>query len=176
MSNPSSVLQHECWSEVRANDQVIRYRRCGAGRTVLVLRPDSPQAEDSSSFSSLLDALGAQFRLLIPELPAGGTDPAGRLALFLDGLGITDVAVLAFGDRCLPALELAFLGGDQIGRLALVTEGQAGLPDLEGALVTAPGQALPLVLVRDGGRGAEDLPTLVGFLGGGHRDWPLARP
>jgi hypothetical protein len=165
-------MRHESWSEVRANDQVIRYRRAGAGRTVLVLRPSTPDGPDGASLSDLIDALGAQFRLVIPELPAGGADLAARLALFLDGLGVADVAVLAFGDRCLPALELALLGGDQIGRLALVTEGEgrADLPDLDGALVTASDRVLPLVMVRDAGRGAEELPGLFRFLGGGRRE------
>jgi hypothetical protein len=173
MSNPSSLLPHESWSEVRASDQVIRYRRCGAGRTVLVLQPDHP---DDTSCPALLEALGARFRLLIPELPARATDLASRLALFLDGLGVADVAVLAFGDLCVPALELALLGGDQVARLALVTEGQADVPDLDGTLVTAPGVALPLVLIRDTGRGADDLAVLVRFLGDTALDRPLARP
>jgi hypothetical protein len=169
MSNPSSVLQHEGWSEVRADDQVIRYRRAGAGRTVLVLPPSPPDGPDGASLPGLVDALGGQFRVLVPELPAGDTGLAARLGLFLDGLGIADVAVLAFGDRCLPALELALLGGDQVGRLALVTEGRADLPDLAGALVTAPDQSLPLIMIRDAGRGVDDLSALAGFLGGGER-------
>jgi pimeloyl-ACP methyl ester carboxylesterase len=176
MSNPSSVLSHESWSEVRASDHVIRYRRCGAGRTVLVLHHDQPDHRDGWSYAALLEALGGRFRLLMPELPGGAMDVATRVALFLDGLGVADVAVLAFGDLCLPALELALLGGDQVARLALVTEGQAEVPDLDGALVTASGQALPLVLIRDAGRGGDDAAVLVRFLGDGPPEGPLARP
>jgi hypothetical protein len=178
MSNPSSVLQHDSWSEVRASDQVIRYQRAGAGRgrTVLVLRSVRADGGDAPPSPALLEALGARFRLLMPELPAGGTNLAGRLALFLDGLGMADLAVLAFGDLCLPALELALLGRDQVARLALVTGGGTDLPDLDGALVTSPGQAVPLVLVRDAGHGVDDLPELVRFLGDPTSEWPLARP
>jgi hypothetical protein len=176
MSNPSSVLQHDSWSEVRASDQVIRYRRAGTGRTVLVLRSVQADERDGAPISALLEALSARFRLLMPELPAGGTNLAARLALFLDGLGMADLAVLAFGDLCLPALELALLGRDQVARLALVTDGHADLPDLDGALVTAPGQAVPLVLVRDAGRGVDDVPELVRFLADPTSEWPLARP
>ena len=165
MSNPLSVLQHDSWSEVRASDQVIRYRRTGAGRTVLVLRSVQPDGGDATPFPALLEALGARFRLLMPELPAGGTNLAARLALFLDGLGMADLAVLAFDDLCLPALELALLGRDQVARLALVTDGETDLPDLDGALVTASGQAVPLVLARDAGGRVADLPELVRFLG-----------
>ena len=169
------MLQHESWSEVRANDQVIRYRRSGVGRTVLVLRSVPPDGRDDASVPALIAALGARFRLLMPELPAGDPNLTCRLALFLDGLGVADLAVLAFGDLCLPALELALLGRDQVARLALVTEGHGALPDLDGALVTAPGQAVPLVLVRDAGRAADDLPELVRFLGEPRAE-PLARP
>jgi hypothetical protein len=163
MSNPSCAAPQDVWSEVRANDQVIRYRRCGAGPNVLVLRADH---HDDEAGRALLDALAAQFRLLIPELPATGAELGERLALFLDGLGVADVAVLAYGNLCLPALELALLGGEQVARLALVADGPGDAADLDGALVTAPGQApLPLVLLREGGRGAGDLSTLVRFLG-----------
>jgi hypothetical protein len=174
MSNPPCAGPHVGWSEVRANDQVIRYRRCGAGRPVLVLRRDWP---DDSSPPSQLEALGGRFRLLVPELPVASVDLAPRLAAFLDGLGVADVAVLAFGELCLPALELALLVGDQVGRLALVLEGQSKMPDLDGALLTAPGQAaLPLVLIRDDGRGTEDMEALADFLGGAGPDRVLARP
>ena len=164
MSNASiSTPAADVWAEVRANDQVIRYRRWGSGRPVLVLRPEGPE---HASRRGLLEALGARFRLLVPELPPRGGDVAARLALFLDGLGVGNVAVLAMGELCLPALELALLGGDQVARLALVTDGPSELPELGGALVTTPGQpALPLVLIRDLGQGLEDVPLLLRFLG-----------
>jgi hypothetical protein len=174
MSNPPSAGPHVGWSEVRANDQVIRYRRCGAGRPVLVLRRDRP---DDLSPPASLEALGGRFRLLVPELPVAGADLAPRLAAFLDGLGVADVAVLAFAELCLPALELALLGGDQVSRLALVLDGHSDVPDLDGALLTPPGQAaLPLILIRNDGRGAEEMAALVDFLGGAAPDRALARP
>jgi hypothetical protein len=172
MSNPSVAAPHDGWSEVRASDQVIRYRRQGAGRPVLVLQSHRPDQPDSW----LMAALAGRFRLLVPELPAARADVAARLALFLDGLGMTDVAVVAFGDLCLPALELALLGGDQVGRLALVMDGQSDLPELDGALVTGPGQpALPLVLIRDAGGGTDDA-SLVRFLAEAAPEGLLARP
>lgn len=175
MSNPSITPRHDGWSEVRANGQAIRYRRCGAGRTVLVLRPDATADHPSSPRSPLLEVLGRHFRLLMPELPAAGVDLPGRLALFLDGVGATDVAVLAFGDLCLPALELALLGGDQIARLALVPDGGSDTANLDGSLVTSPGQMLPLMVVRDLGRWGEDLTALTRFLEDTPPERPLAR-
>jgi hypothetical protein len=171
MSNPSAATPHDGWAEVRASDQVIRYRRHGAGRPVLVLQPHAPTC------SALLNALGTRFRLLVPELPAAGAEVAARLALFLDGLGMTDVAVVAFGALCLPALELTLLGGDRVGRLALVLDGRSALPELGGALVAASDQApLPLVLIRDDGSTAEEVPGLVRFLGEAAPEPRLARP
>jgi len=68
MQNPSP-LSHpaETLAEVRAHDQVMRYRRAGAGRPLLVLR----RATDLDAFWPELDAdLVARFRVVTPELPA----------------------------------------------------------------------------------------------------------
>jgi hypothetical protein len=153
MSNPSIVTpptltpQAESWSEVRANGQVMRYRRCGVGRAVLVLRPEE---QPDALWPELLGALGPRVRLLVPEQPEAAADVTARLAAFLDGLGASGVAVLAAGRLCIPALELALLGGDQVARLALVADGPADLggTGLDGTLVTTACPPVPLLVVR----------------------------
>jgi hypothetical protein len=72
-STAAAICPPETWAEVRAHDHVMRYRRSGTGRAVLVLRSaDGAEA----LWPELHDALAARFRLIIPEVPRG-TDVAG---------------------------------------------------------------------------------------------------
>ena len=171
MPNPSilttaALSPHaDTWSEVRANGQVMRYRRSGVGRPVIVLRPDDP---GDAPWSALLDSLCASHRLLIPELPAAGADVTSWLAAFLDGLGVSDVAVVAAGPFCLPALELALLGVDRVARLALLSDGPPGGENagLDATLVTtACPPRVPLLVVRHD-PAAQDASLLHRFLAG----------
>jgi hypothetical protein len=101
----------ESWAEVRARDQVVRYRRSGMGRSVLVLvPPDHPDA----LWPDLLQGLSAAFRLIVPDPPAAERDAAAWLATFLEGLGLSNVGIVAAGCFCIPVLELAFLDADQL--------------------------------------------------------------
>jgi len=156
----------ESWAEVRAHDQVMRYRRTGIGRAVLVLRSfDEPEP----LWPELLEALSAGFRLIVPEPPATDTDVADWLAGFLEGLGVSNVGILASDDFCIPALELALLEADQIARLVLVPDGAgseqraASSGVLETALRKAP---VPLLVVRRGQRADEVVPLIKDFLAG----------
>lgn len=94
MPKPSSsdtTRAHESWAEVRAHDRVMRYRRSGVGRAVLVLRsPEDPEP----LWPELLEALGAGYRLIVPDPPPGDADVAGWLAGFLEGLGASNVRIL----------------------------------------------------------------------------------
>ena len=152
----------ETLAEVRAHDQVMRYRRAGAGRPLVILRG----ANDSDAFWPELDqALVARYRVVIPELPADCDDVAAWMGDFLEGVGL-DRAVLVAGESCcLSALELALLNADQVERLVLVPAGTAGETGLDGTLGTAfAGVAVPLLVVRRGLAAAEALPLLERFL------------
>ena len=155
----------ESWAEVRARDQVMRYRRSGVGRAVLlVLRPP----HDSAPLGpGVVEALGEQFRVIAPEAPAAEADAACWLGDFLEGLGMSNVSILAMGCFCIPALELALLESDQIARIVLV-------PDGAGRALRAAGCGLlqtetrhlpvPLLVVRRGQSADEMLPLVTGFL------------
>src|SRR5687768_2937389 len=96
----------ESWAEVRAHDQVIRYRRIGVGRPVLVLHsPDDPDP----LWPELLDTLGASYRVIVPDAPERETDVTTWLTGFLEGLGAISVRIVASDRFCMPALELALL-------------------------------------------------------------------
>ena len=152
----------ETLAEVRAHDQVMRYRRAGSGRPLVVLRG----ADDADALWPELDAeLVSRFRVVTPELPTDCEDVAAWVADFLEGLGLDRVAVLAAEPCCLSALELALLNAGQVERLVLVPAGAVGETGLDGTLATTlAGISVPLIVVRRGLRAAVALPLLRQFL------------
>lgn len=154
-------MEDGVWAEVRAHGQVTRYRSSGSGRTVLCLGFDDAA---EPVLRALLDSLRARYRLILPELPAGTGDPASWLAHFLEGFGCPNVRVVAAGKLCMPALELALLEPERVGRVALLPAGSGGTAGLGGALETnVPRGRVPLLIVR-GGSEAELLARVNGFL------------
>jgi hypothetical protein len=150
------------WAEVRANDRVMRYRRTGTGRAiVLLLLPTHMKAP----WPELIESLGSRFRVIFPEPPAGDTDITDWLADFLEGLGMSNVGIVAAERFCIPTLELTLLGLDQVARVVLVPHGPRGEQGAEGALEATTGQALiPLIVVRDGEPVAEIVRRITRFL------------
>ena len=159
---PNLSALPESWAEVRSHDHVMRYRRSGTGPAVLLLRsPDEP----GTLWPHLADELASRFRLIVPEAPAAGTGIARWLADFLEGLGLPSVAVIAADVFCIPALELALLGGDQVSRVVLVPGGEADNAGLDGTLATPVREdAVALLVVRGGLPAAEALPLVTDFL------------
>ena len=158
----SSTQPAETLAEVRAHDQVMRYRRAGAGRPVVVLR----RANGSACFWPELEHdLASRFRVVTPELPADCGDIAAWVADFLEGVGLDRVVLVAADPCCLPALELALLRGYQVERLVLVPAGAVGETGLDGTLATTfAGVSVPLLVVRRGLSAADALPMLRRFL------------
>lgn len=153
----------ETLAEVRAHDQVMRYRRAGVGRPVVVLR-------GADAGDALWPELGAElvsrFRVFTPELPDDCDDVAAWVADFLDGVGLDRVLLLAAEPCCLSALELALLDALRVERLVLVPAGAAGETGLDGTLATTfAGVSVPLLVVRRGLSSADALPLLRNFLG-----------
>lgn len=166
------------FAEVRARDHVMRYRRSGAGRAVLVLWADGATAADEGDslplWPELPGELAAHFRVIVPEVPSGATtagDVAILLADFLDGLGACGVAVVAADRFCIAAVELALLDADRVARVVLVPGGGSGPGETTGldGVLAATGRAaqpVPLLVVRRGTRAAEALPLVTRFLAG----------
>ena len=161
----SAARPPETWAEIHAHDHVMRYRRSGLGRAVLVLLHSADGPEPL--WPELVDALADRFRLIVPELPAAGADVAVWLTDFLEGLGTAGVVVIAADPFCIPALELALLDADQVARMVLVPGGQAEETGLDGALATTTrGASVPLLVVRRGLPAGEALPLVTCFLAG----------
>ena len=150
----------ETLAEVRAHDQVMRYRRAGAGRPLVVLR-GTPEA-----LWPELDAdLANRFRVITPVLTTDCGDLAAWVGDFLEGLGLHRVTLLAAEPCCLAALELALLDEHQVERLVLVPSGAASETGLDGTLATTPGGvSVPLLLMRRGLAAADALRLLRSFL------------
>jgi pimeloyl-ACP methyl ester carboxylesterase len=159
MLNPTSTTGV---AEVRAHDLVMRYRRAGAGRPVVVLRAPT---DESALWPELDDSLASSFRVITPEVPANGADVARWLGGFLEGVGLDRVMLVATDTFCVPALELALLSAEQVERLALVPAGNAEDTGLDGVLATSlAGGAVPLLVVRRGMAVGEALPLLMHFM------------
>ena len=157
LTHPAETL-----AEVRAHDQVMRYRRAGAGRPLVVLRG---AGEHDALWPELDAELVAHFRVFTPDLPAACDDAATFVSDFLEGVGLDRVLVLAAEPCCLSALELALLDASRVERLVLVPAGAAGETGLDGTLATTfTGVAVPLLVVRRGLSAAEALPLLRTFL------------
>jgi hypothetical protein len=162
-----STLTHpaETLAEVRAHDQVMRYRRAGAGRPLVVLRGSA-----EALWPELEAELATRYRVVTPELSDDCPDVAAWARDFLEGLGLDRVTLLAAEPCCLAALELVLLNAYQVERLVLVPSGAAGETGLDGTLATSlAGVSVPLLVVRRGLPGGEALPLLRGFLGVGGR-------
>jgi hypothetical protein len=153
-----SARPTESWAEVRARGHVVRYRRSGTGRTVVAF--GLPERTDTA-WPELLDALGAGFRLLVPEPPPSDDDIPCWLSSFLEGLGMPSVRILAAGRLCAPVLQLALVDGEQIAGVVLIADGEKPVDAVVREL-TVP------VLVIDRSLPADELVPLVSevFRGG----------
>lgn len=151
------------FAEVRAHDQVMRYRRAGSGRPLLLLRSSG---ESHPLWSELDAALIGGFRVLTPDVPSAGVDVAAWLRDFLEGIGVERVIVVASDALCIAALEMALLGADQVERMVLVPAGAASETGLDGTLATSlSGVAVPLLVVRRGLSASDAIPLVTQFLG-----------
>jgi hypothetical protein len=86
---------------------------------VLLLRA----AEETLLWASLADALSARYRVILPELGEHDREDSSRIIDFLEGLGCSNVIVIADAEFARASLELATAGSDQIARVVIV-----GLP------------------------------------------------
>ncbi|HEU4565746.1 MAG TPA: hypothetical protein VFS05_13890 [Gemmatimonadaceae bacterium] len=112
------------WAEVRAAERVTRYIRLGAGRPVVVLQG---AAREDDLWPELLGTIAARCRVILPVAPEPDLSFGGWVRDFLDGLGLTPVALIAAGGYCAPALELALADTDRVACVVLVPgAGDAG--------------------------------------------------
>jgi pimeloyl-ACP methyl ester carboxylesterase len=133
-------------AEVRVNGHVTRYVRRGAGQPVVVLRGSD---DDAGLWPGLVEAIAARCRVILPEGSGTGTGFVSWFRGFLDGIGLPPVTLVAVGDYCVPALELALLDTEGLTRIVLVPFGATGEAGLTGTLrAAAQAAGLPALVVR----------------------------
>jgi hypothetical protein len=158
VSGPTGSL-----AEVHTRDGVVRYRRSGTGRTLLLLRDTG---DTGALWPELEQALDGDFRVIVPAFGGDGDDDARRLRLFLEGIGCHGAAVLAAGHSCVMALELALGGPEQVSRLLLVPRGASADGAIARELEGTSDSPVPLCIVRRETPAAEAVPAVVRFLTG----------
>jgi hypothetical protein len=100
-------------------DHVTRYVRRGSGSPVVMI---GANRDLSAVWVPLVEALGGAYRLVVPQPPPpdAGVDVAAWLREFIEGVGLSSVALIAGGAARAPALELATVDDFMIRRLVLV--------------------------------------------------------
>lgn len=152
----------EAWSEIRTREHIVRYRRSGSGPALLLL--DSP-AESGAIWPEVVDVLSAGRRLIVPEPPSPDTEVEPWLSVLFDGLGMSNVTVVASDGFCIAALERALLEPDRIARVILVCRGRGSEGGVRGAIDSVPHLAtVPLLVLRRERPASEILPLVERFL------------
>jgi hypothetical protein len=140
-------------AEVRAHNQVMRYSRYGSGALLLLLRDAS-----RDPWSTLQERLAAHFKVIVPEVPAGTADVPGWLNNLLEGLGATDITVVAVGGHCDTGLALALVDNEFVSRVVLIADPDSKPADDRVAAARGSQRVRLFVLPRN--EGAEDIIAL----------------
>lgn len=157
--------RQEAHKTVRVGDRSISYTRTGKGAPVLMLHGGGPGASGMSNYVRNIDALAAQFDVIVPDMPGYGAstkglgrdDPFGELASsmlgLLDALGIPLAHIVgnSLGGAC--GLRMALDAPQRVGRLVLM--GPGGI-DTTRSLPT-PGLRALLNYYKDEGPSREKL-------------------
>lgn len=163
MRIPDVKDSSESHAEVRARGQVVRYRRSGAGPSVVIVAADGRRLP----WPELEQLLAERCRVVTPTLD--GRDPDAlvvQLACFLEGFGASRVTAIVADPAVVPAtLRLAAYDPDLIARVAIVYDEPGHASASEGppdTIVTSPVPVLTLA-AREPARDATT--RLLRFLG-----------
>ena len=107
---------------MRVGDHVTRYVRRGSGPPVVVV---GANADQNGVWAPLVDALAGNYRIIIPQLPRSEPDVASWLRSFIEGIGLSSVALIAGRDAQLPAISLAAADDFTVRKLVLVGDGES---------------------------------------------------
>jgi len=147
---------------VRAGNSVTSYERTGSGHPVLVLV--GPDADISTPFwQAIRKAIGAQFRMVLPDPMPSVNDLGEWLGGFLDGLGVDSASLVADERVGVAVIGFALLAPDRVKRLVLVSGNCPDVPNLDGA-VGDRASSHPLLVVRAQGDPEDVAQRVVKFL------------
>lgn len=113
---------NEAWhvgpcAEVRVGEHVTRYVRRGSGPSVVLLGAES---EWSPMWSSLLEWLGSNYRITIPQAPSDRSDANEWLRGFIEGLGLSTFILFAGAEFRTAALDLVTADDLTVHKLVLL--------------------------------------------------------
>lgn len=148
-------------AQVCVGDVITRYARRGAGSgvPVVVLREGG-----GGVWEGIDAALAAGRRVIVPEAPPPNASFMRWIRGFLDGIGLPPVALLAQGDFCLPAVELALTDPERLTHLLLVPDGPSPEPGVIGRVgADASTPPVPVLLLRRDLSPSEALARMVDF-------------
>ena len=125
-------------NNARVGGKKIFYAETGTGPAAILLHGGGPGASGLSNYSRNIDALGQDFRVIIPDMPGYGrstkgvdqADPVGFLANGIRGLmnelGVDKAHLIgnSLGGAC--ALRLALDTPDRVDKLVLMGPGGIG--------------------------------------------------
>lgn len=145
---------------VEVAGQPIHYVDIGSGEPLMLLHGGGPGAGGLTNYSRNLEALGARYRVIVPDLPGyGGSSkepiPGPRFAAYadamlglLDGLGIAKAHVVGNSLGGGTAIKMALEAPQRLGKLILM--GPAGLVS---AYSRIPTEGARLIFEYYGGEG-----------------------
>ena len=115
---------NEAWhvgpcAEVRVGEHVTRYVRRGSGPSVVLLGAES---ESTPIWRSLVEWLGSDYRITIPQAPSDDTDRSEWLRGFIEGLGLSAFILVASAEFRAAALDLATADDLTVHRLVLLPD------------------------------------------------------
>ena len=111
-------------AEVRVGEHVTRYIRRGSGPSVVLIGAD---ADANPLWSPMLESVAANHRVIIPQLPLDGVDSTTWLREFIEGLGLSAVAVIAGASLCGAALDVAAVDDFTVRKLVLLPDDVAAV-------------------------------------------------
>ena len=122
---PNATWRDGPCAEVRVGDHVIRYVRRGSGSSVVLLGADS---NANPLWKPLIEALAANHRIVVPQLPPTQADVGSWLHGFVEGIGLSSIVLIAGAPWTEPALELAAEDDVTIRKLILIPTTDSALP------------------------------------------------
>ncbi len=105
------------YAEVRVGEHVTRYVRRGTGPSVVLVGAD---AKANPVVCPLIERLAPNHRLIVPQPPSTASDLTDWLRGFIEGIGLTQIVVVAGEPSADAAAELATLDDFTIRKLVLL--------------------------------------------------------
>lgn len=104
-------------AEVRVGEHVTRYVRRGSGPSVVLVGAD---AKANPVWGPLVERLELGHRIVVPQPPPVNADITAWLRGFIEGLGLSDVVLIAGNGTSSAALELASTDDFLVRKLVLM--------------------------------------------------------